>query len=1282
MARASAQEIRGAGAFIGPYRIRRKLGGGGMGVVYEGEHSLTGEHVAVKTVRAPTAFFLASIRREIHALSRIRHPGVARIVGEGVHDGLPYYAMEFCGGETLRDHVGVLYPGRTRSRSEASTFSNHTGGATVRDTAPARPVLLEDVRAEPLPSRSMAEILPLLSLVRGVCVPLAYLHGEGVVHCDLKPTNVVIRPDGTPVLVDLGVARSGGTGGRDELGLAGEIGGSVGYMAPEQVRGDLLDPRADLYALGVILYELLTGRRPFLATSLAIIRYQQEAGPLVPPSHRNEAVPPGLDALVLRLLAIKPEDRLGYAEDVDAALAELGVPPHEGPPAPPPRAYLYRPTLAGRAAALAVLEEALARTREGRGQRVFIGGESGVGKTRLALEAMARASYRSMRVVVGQCVALGADGTQNTVAPPLHPLRPLLLAIADACEEVPARTAVMVGTQGKVLAPYAPPLLDLPGVRELPDPPPLSPEASRQRLLDAVRESVLAFATAGPVLLVIDDAQWADELSIALLRMLQGEDFEAGGVMVLCLYRAEELRGELADVVRAAGSTAIVLGHLDDDGIAAMVSGMLALPQAPPLLLRLLRDRCGGNPFFAAEYLRAAVAGGDLVRERGRWRLRAPEDLGATLAKRDAPLSIAELLERRLRDLDAPSRALVTLAAVFGREVDSALLLTAAAMDEAEAAEAIEALRFRQIFEARDGDRVRFTHDKLREAAYAQAPADERSRLHLRAAKALEVAGGGEERYDELAFHYRRARFAQEARRYAELAGRRAFAGGLYRKAVEHLAVALDLSPASETAAPSGPRGEPQDPVVRGELLYMYGQSLYDVGEIMQSGARLHEALATLGLVQLPASKAGWGALFAKETFKQAVLRAVPRAWAEVAEPRRPAYVLSALATRPLEFHYIFNDQFFEVMVLRVLAANLAELGQDPSLMLATTSRLGLNAGMAGLHRIARYYFEAASRMHARPELVAYELENLRDEGYYAYAVRGDWAASRAILQRLLERCIAVGDVHQTEATYVALAQAGMFAGDGKGRERARALCASAERHGHGLHGAWGHEFLAASELALGEFEAALGHFEPAERYFRERGGVPYLCEVLAGAAEAWRQLGDLDKALARLAEGRAALAARPSVQARCVLFKQLAPDIYVAAWDRAEARGESPGEFPALLLQSSKVARRASRRFTCLIPAALRAEANLAAKRHQRRRAARLLRESAARARELAMPREEAIARARLAELGLGASREERSRELARARLIFVELRGERGERAPELDAAARALRRNDPFP
>jgi serine/threonine protein kinase len=296
----SAHESTEAGKLIGPYRILSTLGRGGMGVVYEGVHSLTGEPVAVKTVRAPSARLLSSIRREIHALSRLRHPCVARIVGEGIHEGLPYYAMELYGGETLRSHLDVLYRGHKKDRSGATTLPEDTSSPTVPDAMREGSTALDGFEGEP-PRRTMAEVLPALALVRSACAPLAYLHGEGVVHCDLKPSNIVLRADGSPVLVDLGVARSGGSGGRDELTAADVVAGSTGYMAPEQVRGDLLDPRADLYALGVILYEVLTGRRPFFGATHAIA-VQQFAGPAAAPSTHNDAVPPALDALVLRLL--------------------------------------------------------------------------------------------------------------------------------------------------------------------------------------------------------------------------------------------------------------------------------------------------------------------------------------------------------------------------------------------------------------------------------------------------------------------------------------------------------------------------------------------------------------------------------------------------------------------------------------------------------------------------------------------------------------------------------------------------------------------------------------------------------------------------------------------------------------------------------------------------------------------------------------------------------------------------------------------------------------------
>src|SRR5262249_44808926 len=152
-----------------------------------------------------------------------------------------------------------------------------------------------------------------------------------------------------------------------------------------QIRGELVDARADLYALGCMLYELICGRPPFVAPELGAVLRQHLAGRVVPASELVEGVPPRLDALLLRLLAKPPAERLGYADDVAAVLAELGAEP--APPIEPrPRAYLYRPRFVGREKLLETFGLWLAEARAGSGRIALLGGESGVGKTRLALE--------------------------------------------------------------------------------------------------------------------------------------------------------------------------------------------------------------------------------------------------------------------------------------------------------------------------------------------------------------------------------------------------------------------------------------------------------------------------------------------------------------------------------------------------------------------------------------------------------------------------------------------------------------------------------------------------------------------------------------------------------------------------------------------------------------------------------------------------------------------------------------------------------------------------------
>ncbi len=792
MNRVSEQELPVAQA-MGPYRLQRVLGSGGMGIVYLGIHQETGERVALKTVRISQTTTLASIRREVQSLSRIQHPGIVRIIDHGVSDGLPWYAMELIEGRTLRELLDEHYH---QAHSQASLPPLSTSrNATPRLSA-----------------------LPLLEWVLRLCAPLAYLHGCGLVHRDLKPGNVFIRDDGTAVLGDFGVAvEFGGAFGREVLHVDGTGLGTLMYMAPEQIRGDLVDARADLYALGCILYECVTGFVPFFGESTQVVRQRQlQEEPPAPSLLVEEPIPERLEWLILKLLAKRPEDRLGYAEDVARVLEELGVSAPAPEELPRPRPYLYRPPFTGRRKVMHTLRELLDDLLFCKGGRVFIGGGSGVGKTRLALEVAREALYRELPVVTCECIPLGLSGTRvdaNMRASPLHPFRSLLAAVADRCRHEGAKeTARLLGPRGKVLVAYEPTLDELPGQRELPPPSPLSnADAARARIFSALQEVLFAFAEEDPVLLIIDDLQWADEMTLAFLEQLRHEELGERGVLLLGTYRMEEMSDALRKVVSMPGSLQLELGRLDDHSIESMARGMLALPSMPRDFDRLVR-RSGGNPFFVAEYLRATISEGLLHRDTtGQWRLDERARTGRSLDGLSLPVTIAEIIHRRLRDLDTKAQLLVESAAVLGREFDTDLLLDTAPLEHMAALEALQTLRVRQILEKAAGGRSRFLHDKLREFTYASITPQRCRQHHHRAAQAIEhrylQALDFALYFPSLANHWAKAEVHDQASHYFHLAGDRALAAHANGEAITFYRAALDEA----RAHLKGQENEPED---------------------------------------------------------------------------------------------------------------------------------------------------------------------------------------------------------------------------------------------------------------------------------------------------------------------------------------------------------------------------------------------------------------------------------------------------------------------------------------
>ncbi len=768
-------------AKIGPFVVSRELGRGAMGVVYAGKHELTGVEAAIKTVSQGSETLMSFVRHEASTLSRIRHPGVVQVLGLGVEAGRPWYAMELLSGRTLSNLLDLGAPTRrgpwpsgsdatsgdaaaesllaaqhdltmlpTALQGKAATMLQRLGSAATmysgeHPLAGALPPPGPPPEAEAAPPRTGAPSAPIacdldrmLPILRGICNALAFVHGEGVVHRDLKPDNIFIRTGELPVLVDFGLATHVGADGRDVLENVGGVAGSLDYMAPEQLLGELLDARCDLYALGCILYRVVTGRLPFQGPTWQVIAGHLMDAP-VPPGQLVR-LPGVLDDLISGLLAKDRDHRVGSAEAVDAVLASVGGAPCAWPvPPPAPQPFLYRPPFVGRRDVFDRLVARVSRfVAEPRGERpagglVLIAGESGAGKTRLALEAVKANAEATATTVTCGCAAGGG---------PFHPLRELFQALVEHCLGAGrGEMERMFGAGAAVLALYSPEIAQLPGVAELPEPEPLPSVAARARVFRCLTDTLHAFARARPLLLILDDLHLADGFTLGFLAHLQElERRAAPRMLVLGCYRSEE-RGPALEALAAHPDTLnLAVERMNEAEVGQMVRGMLALADPPPAFVAFLARESGGNPFFVAEYLRTAVAERVLVRDgRGRWKIadtRVPtEEVCEALP---LPRSLRQVIELRLGKLAARTRRVLDATVVIGRRFSRQLVRAVVELDDDTLLEALDEMVAAQVIEPVDGEGYRFVHDKLHELPAAALDPAQRRSLHARIAGAME----------------------------------------------------------------------------------------------------------------------------------------------------------------------------------------------------------------------------------------------------------------------------------------------------------------------------------------------------------------------------------------------------------------------------------------------------------------------------------------------------------------------------------------------------------------
>ncbi len=762
----------------GRYVVRRVLPEGGQKTVYVVHDSALDRECALALIKtdALEPQELERFRREARAMARLDHPNVVTLYDIGEDGGRPFFVCQYITGGDLR---GAL---------------REAGG--------------------PLP------IERTLSIAEDLCRALAFAHGHGIVHRDVKPANIWLTSEDTAKLGDFGLAVALG---QSRVTQAGTIMGTAAYMPPEQALGGEVTSQSDLYSLGCVLYELLSGRPPFLGDdALAVISQHVNTAPVAPSWHNAQAPGP-LEALILRLLAKAPADRPASATavlDELQRIAAAGVQPAtEAAPAEPRRdlAGIEWGRFVGRREELEQLKGALDGALSGKGALIFVAGEPGIGKTRLAEEFGVYAGLRGAQVLSGR----GYEGESSL------PYTPFIEGLRQYTRSRPDDE---LRTQ---LGPGAPEIATLvseirtrfPDIKEAPK---LDGEAERQRLFESVTEFLRNAATANPVVLFLDDLHWADKASLLLLQHL-AQRTARDRLLILGAYRDMELdrTHPLSEVLgalrRLPNYRRVLLRGLPEETINDLLTAMDPSEEGAArreALAQALHQETEGNPFFIREVMAHLIETGKIARENGRWvgQVTSISELGI-------PEGVREVVGRRLSRLTEGCNGMLTLASTMAGGFSWEALKAICAEPEAELLDLLEEALAAQLIMERKGEgggRYDFTHALIRQTLYEELSTPRRVLLHRQIGEALEnlYAANVEPHLAELAHHFYQAApggDVEKAIAYAKRAGDQAMAQVAWEAAAAHYERALEA--VDLIASP--------DERVRVDILLALGRALF-----------------------------------------------------------------------------------------------------------------------------------------------------------------------------------------------------------------------------------------------------------------------------------------------------------------------------------------------------------------------------------------------------------------------------------------------------------------------
>ncbi|HEY9723308.1 MAG TPA: protein kinase, partial [Oscillatoriaceae cyanobacterium] len=712
------------------YKIVAELGRGAMGAVYRALDSLKpGQEVALKRIAVASGItpeLALMFKEEFRAMAKLRHPNTIAVHDFGQLDHTTnYLTMELVDGQALDE------------------------------LADGKPMPLERV----------------YSILVQLLQALEFIHSRLYVHRDIKSQNIRIKPDGTLKLMDFGLM--------SQLGLptkGGTLRGSPGYVAPEVIRGGVIDAGTDLYAVGCLAYELLTGRLPFTGGLMTVVRAHVSERPEPMSRHRTE-VPAALEHVVMKLMEKDQTRRYRSAAAVIEDLAPIAGVAVTRRNVDQKKSYLTSVGLVAREMELAQLTAGLEACRKGHATSIYIGAPAGVGKSRLAQEGLLLATLSEIPVAFGQSLESGMAPYE----PLVHALRPLLPLTSDS----------EIADQGPVLAHLFPEL----AARGFVPAAVVDSQSEKLAIHDALVAWLKKLTARQPIVWCMDDLHWADPSSLEAFNYCQAALRESA-LLAIATFRNDEVGpgSPLWYPIEEGTAQYVELRPFREAEIDALVRAMLHDVQVTPAFMNFLYDATAGNAFFLTEVLRYLIEEEILTQREGRWHFPA-ETAGIVI-----PGSVEATVLRRLRLLGDRARELAGVAAVLGRFQDREMLRAVGDLDDETLFQLVEELIAGQ-FLINEGQHYTFPHDRVREALYADVPAERRRTLHERCGEFLEGGNHGtlDQRINELAYHFGRGCDLAKAYTYLRRAGDDAARLGLtgsaitYWKEAEQALATLDL---------------------------------------------------------------------------------------------------------------------------------------------------------------------------------------------------------------------------------------------------------------------------------------------------------------------------------------------------------------------------------------------------------------------------------------------------------------------------------------------------------